>query len=162
MKKSIIVIIIVLLGVVAFAIGMFLQQTVIADTVEKQEGIVILETLKVGKYYLENGTEKDYIEVFNDGTIQVNIDYIECIKTAFPGMLENASEEDYELYMRAYAEDQEFWDTRHYYTLSESIRAIGFSDKPNSKHTGGRILRYEDENTIILSKDSGYIYHYQE
>ncbi len=83
-------------------------------TTEANDQNVLTDELKVGKYYLENGSEEQYIEVYDDGTI--------CL---FGYDVSALSEDQIEV--------AELFTTRNYYTLSDVLPFIGLSKEPKDK-----------------------------
>ena len=166
MKKNIIITIIAvaILGAGTFAVGAYMNRPVLTEDTEAPSQL--LDELKVGRYYLENGTAEEYIEVFDDGTIQMfGMDYCELICEVNADMVSTMNEEELAEFKSALQEDTVFWNSRHYYVLDTNIPTIGFSDVPVTDEiriADGCVYTYTDENTIIYDKSLGMIYHYSE
>lgn len=87
----------------------------------------IVTELKVGKFYLEGGSDDQYIEVFDDHSI--------CLYGYTPDQSTVA------------LEDSERFTTRKYYWLNDKVPFIGLSETPG-ENTPGPGYSYTDENTI--------------
>ena len=100
---------------------------------------VILTELKVGKYYLQGGTESEYIEVYPDKTI--------CIFGL--GIDEDATE--------GQREDALAYETRKYYVLYDRLPSIRLSDTPDASFEDARVngktkgYSYLSENIISFT-----------
>lgn len=108
-----------------------------------EDGTKLLTELKVGKYYLQDGTDEEYIEVYSDQTI--------CL---FGYTLPDDAPE-------IRRENLKKFTTRKYYALSDMANHIGLGDTltpDNWRNTG---YSYLGENTICFSTPEGtlnYIY----
>lgn len=97
---------------------------------------VILTELKVGKYYLQGGTESEYVEVYSDKTI--------CIFGL--GIDDDATE--------GQREDAKAFETRKYYVLDDLLPSIRLSDTPDASFRDARVngkakgYSYLNENVI--------------
>ncbi len=94
--------------------------------------------LESGRYHLEGGTRDEYIEVYDDYTLQIfGYNYIEEMKEDYG--------EDY-----VETEDILFWDefykTRHKYEMSNNWFVYLYSDTVSHA-----IIAYEDENTLSIN-----------
>ena len=100
---------------------------------------VILTELKVGKYYLQGGTESEYVEVYPDKTI--------CI---FGLKIDEDATE-------GQREDNEAFTTRKYYVLDDMFLAIRLSDTPDATFKDARVngrpkeYSYLSENVISFT-----------
>lgn len=126
----------------------------------------LLTEIKIGKYYLEGGTENEYIEVYDDGTLQIfGLDYLQLvIDNLNPDYLTSLTEEEYKEFVDAEQVFVDFWNSRHYYGISDYVKRIFLQDEPiepgqiGSKSGFG--IDYTDENTLIW--DDEHIYKYAE
>lgn len=104
---------------------------------------VLLTELQVGRYYLQDGTDDEYIEVYSDQTM--------CL---FGYTLPNDA-------AGVRRESLKNFTARRYYALSDMGKHIGLGDTltpENWKNTG---YGYSDENTLLFSTPEGmlnYIY----
>ena len=165
MKKGIIIASLIALAAAGATVGALLAVNANADDTIVAEERELLTELKVGKYYLENGTEDEYIEVYEDGSIQFfGLDYLELVKELNKEYLDTVSEEQYQSFIDAHLDQQDFWRTKHYYVLSEHTQTVGFSDEPVTEDTTLSLysIGYDNENTLVFDKNLGYIYHYAE
>lgn len=129
------------------------------------------ETVKVGRYYKENGTPEEYVEVYDDGTIQMfGYDHIKA-------MYELNDRETMDQIMSSeegrneQGKWKEYLNKRHKYVYDRRVASICFKDGPDGED--GYIgeegnehspygFAYASENTIIFSEKTGHIYHYAE
>lgn len=162
-KKIIIVASILVLGIVAFIVGVIVHNRNIADESPAYEEsfpeVELLTELKVGKYYLENGTKDEYIEVYDDNTLQFfGFDYFQdsVIKIPANRFITSLSESEYAEHVAAYQEEIDFWKSRNYYFLTQRSHSITLSDKPIITSGAYHTLRYTDENTIAFSEKRIY------
>ena len=96
--------------------------------------------LEPQRYYLEGGTEEEYIEVFDDGTIQCfGLDYMSKVKEIFG---DEYSEADCQRIKDA------FWMERKEYRLNGMMMSINSVD-------GNAMIIYDDENTLNFNGESG-------
>lgn len=154
------------LGGGAFAIGFAMNKPVTADEefVQKPaEGL--LTELKVGKYYLEGGTQDEYLEVYDDGTLQFfGLDYLKLVSELNAYHVSSMTEEEYTEYAAAHQDITDFWNGRNYYKLREMAKTIALDNKlPEPGEDGfhsGYCLIYNDENTILW--DDNHIYKFAE
>ena len=168
MKKASIIAI-VSIGISAIAGGVFSLCSLNASADDPTKDVMyysendnneILSSLKIGKYHKIDGKEDEYIEVFEDGTIQMfGYDYMATIK--------QINGEDYidSLPDESIAELEDIGKyivSRHKYTLNEVIPFIHFSDDYDSDETGksGLGFTYDGADTIIYDKSLGMIYEY--
>lgn len=150
---------VLILGGGSFAIGSALSKPAIADEEVRPQGI--LTELKVGKYYLENGTEDEYLEVYDDGTLQFfGLDYLKLVCELNAEKVAGFTEEEYAEFVAFEQDLIDFWNGRNYYKLRELVKTIALDDKlPEPGETGfnsGLCLAYTDENTILWSDDRIY------
>jgi len=105
--------------------------------------------LEPGRYYLEGGTRDEYIEVFDDETIQIfGYDIIEEEYKDSREYYESLSEEELEYRMEQLQEIQEIYDKRHKYLLPTMISSISCVDENGETEI---IIIYEDENTFRIN-----------
>lgn len=90
------------------------------------ENVTVTE-LKVGRYYLEGGTDGQYIEVYDDKTI--------CLF----GYEDDADASDLQ------KESSKLFTTRKYYALDDTLPFIGLSDEPKDT------VSFENGNMIGYS-----------
>lgn len=152
------------LGGGAFVIGSTMNKPVTADEDLKAANGILTE-LKVGKYYLEGGTENEYIEVFDGETLQVfGLDYFKLVSDLNADWIATLNEEQYAEFVEAEQDLVDFWNARHYYWLSEKVKSIGLSNEcvePEQLYTKSPfVLGYFDENT--LEWDDDHIYKFAE
>ncbi len=103
------------------------SDSVLTESVEvKINADNLLTELKVGKYYLENGTDEEYIEVYPDKTI--------CM---FGLAVRNDTTDDQR-------KNDELFTTRQPYRLSDKTKHINLGDTPIG-------YGYIDENCIKFS-----------
>lgn len=108
--------------------------------------------LEPGRYYLEGGTRDEYIEVFEDETIQIfGYDVIEKEYAESREYYESLSEEELEYRLENLREIQKKYDKRYKYVLSilSAVSCIGESGDTEL------IISYEDENTLMINGESG-------
>lgn len=157
-----------ILGVLAlggsFAVGAALNRQAIADENSKADKGILTE-LKVGKYYLENGTEDEYLEVYDDGTLQFfGLDYFKMVCELNAERIAGYTEEEYAQFVKGEQDIVDFWNGRNYYKLREMVKTIALDDKlPEPGEPGfhsGYVLEYTDENTILW--DDEHIYKFAE
>lgn len=170
MTKKIIAIIstvgVLALGGGAFAIGKAMNTPATADTEFIQKPVEgLLTELKTGKYYLENGTDSEYIEVFEDGTLQVfGLDYLKLVSDLNADWIASLNDEEYKEFVAAEQDLVDFWNSKHYYWLSEYVKSIHLDDElPEPGQLGSKSglgLIYTDENTLIWDDD--HIYKFAE
>ena len=153
----------VVLGCVAFIAGAAINNRNIADESPAYEEsfpeVKLLTELKVGKYYLENGTKDEYIEVFDDKTLQFfGFDYFQdsVIKIPANQFITSLSESEYAEHVAAYQEEIDFWKSRIYYFPSKQGQSILLSDEPIITSGAYHTLSYTDENTIAFSEKRIY------
>lgn len=122
---------------------------------ESTPDVELLSELKVGKYYLENGTKDEYIEVFDDKTLQFfGYDYLQSLlEIPANRYITSLSESEYAEFVAECQEDIEFWKNRHYYFLNEHVQTILLSDEPIITSGMYITLNYTDENTIVHGDD---------
>ncbi len=125
----------------------------------------LLTELKIGKYYLEGGTENEYIEVFDDGTLQIfGFDYLQLVIDLDPKYFAGLTESKYQEFVASEQDTVDFWNSRIYYKLSELSQVIALDDERFKEgQLGGKegyCLLYSDENTIFF--DDGYVYKFAE
>lgn len=152
------------LGAGAFTLGAFMNTPATADEDYKTANGLI-ENLKVGRYYRENGTKDEYIEVYDDGTLQFfGFDYLKEVTALNSSYVASLDESGYAEFVAAHQDLVDFWNNRNYYWLSEYVKTIDLDDeKPEPGQLAGRdghCLSYDDENTI--SFDDTHIYKYAE
>lgn len=113
---------------------------------EAQQDLLVLSELKVGKYYLEGGTDEQYIEVYDDKTI--------CLF----GYEDDADALDIQ------KEENKKFTTRRYYVLNESMPFIHLVDEPDGEaigtgysYEGSEVINFTAviNNTHVFQK---YIY----
>lgn len=156
----------VVLGTGAFAAGAIMsnknnieESSVYEESVPQVE---LLTELKIGKYYLENGTNDEYIEVYNDNTLQVfGLDYFQRILNKPQNRyILSLDESEYAKIAADYQKDTDFWKSRNYYWLSDNSAVIRLStEKPAPGQIYSKsawILSYTDENTILFNKETIY------
>lgn len=102
---------------------------------EAQQDMLVLTELKVGKYYLEGGTDEQYIEVYDDKTI--------CLF----GYEDDADALDIQ------KEETKRFTTRKYYTLSDVLHFIGVSDEPHDTISpeNGNMVGYGYEGSEVIT-----------
>lgn len=107
-----------------------------------QNDRVILSELKVGRYYLEGGSDEQYIEVFDDRTM--------CLFGDSSGETANEVQK----------EEAKKFTSRRYYYLNETIPFIGLSDEPNADEIPNVGYTYDNENVINFTNviDNEYLY----
>lgn len=125
------------IGIVAFNLS---RKEATADV--PQNDWEILTELKVGKYYLEGGTDKQYIKVYDDHTI--------CLFSS------ELDEDSTELQIR----ESERFTKRGYYFLDDRIPFIGVSDDPNPVYFPAVGYTYTGENVINFTNviNNNYVY----
>lgn len=162
MSKHIIITLVSIFAVLSAMIAgaYFSFSSIESKAVDEENNTV--EKVKVGKYFKENGTEQDYIEVFEDGTIQLfgyNF-YDEIMKNSEKEIIENLSKTDIDN-MKIMTE---YYLKRHKYKYIPQVRFIDFEDSPYNEQfeTSGYGFSYDNENTIVLSRSTGFIYKYAE
>ena len=99
------------------------------------------------RYYLVGGTTDEYIEVFEDKTIQV-FGYDVLKEEA--EMLEGLSDEELEYQLENLQEYQKIYDRRYKYELSILSHISGYDENGDTV----LIIAYEDENTFRLNGTS--------
>lgn len=149
------------LGGGAFAIGRAgaLSLPVSAEEDEKAAR-GILNDLKVGRYYREGGTEDEYIEVYDDGTLQMfGYSYYDEVCELNKDLLEEKRMEGDEAWLEDYdvleMQYDDFWKARNKYIMSQLSRVV-FFEVPKGDVSGGVCLTYTDENDLIFSEDRVY------
>ncbi|MBD5113196.1 MAG: hypothetical protein HDT42_11815 [Ruminococcaceae bacterium] len=155
---------VLVLGAGAFALGAFMNTPATADEDYKTVNGLI-ENLKVGRYYRVNGTKDEYIEVYNDGTLQFfGFDYLKEVTELNSDYVASLDESGYAEFVDSYRDLVDFWNGRNYYWLSEYVKSIHLDDeKPEPGQLAGRAghcLSYTDENTIKF--DDNHIYKFDE
>lgn len=111
--------------------------------------------LEPGRYYLEDGTRDEYIEVFDDETIQIfGYDVIEEEYKDSREYYESLSEEELEDQLERLREVQKIFDKRYKYRLTRMVGTISCTDDGGET---GVIIIYEDENTFRIS-GTGKVY----
>lgn len=125
----------------------------------------LLTELKTGRYYRVNGTENEYIEVYDDGTLQIfGLDYLQLVIELNAKYVEGLTEEEYQKFVDSEQDLVDFWNSRHYYFCNEYVKRIGLQDElPEPGQLGsksGFSLSYTDENTLIWNDE--HIYKYAE
>lgn len=145
MKKTLLIGLISAVCVIAAVIGIVVfnlsKKEAAADI--PQTSRELLTELKVGKYYLEGGTDKQYIEVYDDRTI--------CL---FGWELD---EDSTELQIR----ESERFTKRGYYFLDDQIPFIGVSNDPNPVDFPAVGYDYVGENVINFTAVINHEYVYQ-
>lgn len=160
-KKIIIAAIgIAVLGAASAVIGYFASRPAVAD-----ETPYVYPDPKVGKYYLENGTEDEYIQVYDDGTIQVfGLEYFEMNSQRNAELLASVSDEEYEEYKKEIMKYDAFWKAKHYYIVDRDVGVISFSDtrpEPDTPSQYGQCLLFDGGDTIVYDESIDYVYHYK-
>ncbi len=152
------------LGGGAFAVGGLISTKASAGEESKAANGLLTE-LKIGKYYLEGGTENEYIEVYDDSTLQIfGLDYLQMVIDLNADLVTGYNEEEYQNFVNAHQDLVDFWNSRHYYGVSEYVKTIFLQDEPvepgqiGSK--SGFSLSYTDENTLLW--DDEHIYKFAE
>lgn len=157
---------VLVLGVGAFAVGAVMNSRNIAvENSVYEESIPevgILTELKIGKYYLENGTQDEYIEVYDDNTMQFfGYDYIQSLlEIPANRHITSLGESEYAEFVAGCQDEIDFWNSRNFYFLNEHGQSILLSDEPILSSRAYRTLSYTDENTICLGKE--HIYKFAE
>ena len=157
---------VLLLGGGAFVAGRLVQPRVQADD---NDGYFVLDELKVGRYYRDGGTPDEFLEIYDDKTIQLfGYDYYAEVCKLNADLLEQKRAEGDEEFLAEFdaieKEYADFWFARHYYVLGSKLRTIEFSETPPVEgQTAGDsswVLFYDDENTIKF--DDTHIYKFAE
>ena len=145
MKKTLLIGLISAVCVIAAVIGIvvFNLSKKEAATDIPQTSRELLTELKVGKYYLEGGTDKQYIEVYDDHTI--------CL---FGYELDEDSEE-------IQIKESERFTERGYYFLHDVLPFIGVSDDPNPNDFPAVGYDYTGENVINFTAIIDHVHVYQ-
>ena len=161
MKKTIITIIAILAVASAITGGAVISTMSVNSYAVAQNDSSELSELKAGKYVKENGTDDEYIEVFDDGTIQMfGYDYWgELIKLNGKDEIESKTEEDKQE-LRQFGE---YITGRHKYVYNDVLNFIHFKDTPDGDDSYDKSpygFEHPNESTIIFDKEAGYIYHY--
>lgn len=151
-----------ILGAGAFTLGAILNTKATADENYKAAN-GILEELKVGKYYRENGTKDEYIEVYDDGTLKFfGFDYLK--EVAELNGIDSSNESEYASFAAFEKDIVDFWNGRNYFWVSESSKIINLDTvPPKSGQLAGKegyCLSYTDENLILFDDD--HIYKFAE
>ncbi|MCH5206011.1 MAG: hypothetical protein J1F09_03590 [Oscillospiraceae bacterium] len=135
------------LGGGAFALGFALNKPAVANQ-DRTE-------LTVGRYYLENGTKDEYVEVYDDQTLQVfGLDYLKLVTELNADYVAGLDEEGYQDFVEFEQDLVDFWNSRHQYKLLEqSVRLYLDPQTPS-----GMSLYAIDENTLEFDADHIYIY----
>ncbi|MGN0678093.1 MAG: hypothetical protein ACI4JS_00345 [Oscillospiraceae bacterium] len=152
------------LGGGAFVIGNLLGTQASAGEDSKAAKGLLTE-IKLGKYYLEGGTENEYIEVYDDGTLQIfGLDYLQMVIDLNSEYVAGLTEDEYQTFVDSEQDLVDFWNGRHYYFCNEYVKLIGIQDEPPEPgqlgSKSGFSLEYTDENTLIW--DDEHIYKYAE
>ncbi len=152
------------LGGGAFALGGLISTKASAGEESKAVKGLVTE-LKLGKYYLEGGSENEYIEVFDDGTLQIfGLDYLQLVVDLNADLVAGYNEEEYQNFVEAHQDLVDFWNSRHYYGVNDYVKTIALQDEPVEQgqigSKSGFGLTYTDENTLIW--DDEHIYKFAE
>lgn len=152
------------LGGVSFAVGSAMNKPAVADEDHKAANGILSE-LKTGKYYLVGGTENEYIEVYNDGTLQLfGFDYFKLVCELNDNYVAGMNEKEFQDFKDSEQDITDFWNARNYYKLSEYSQVIALDDERFKEgQLGGKegyCLLYSDENTI--SFDDSHVYKFAE
>lgn len=159
-------------GVLALGGGTFAICSAINKPVATDEEFLpkpdegLLTELKIGRYYLEGGTQDEYLEVYDDGTLQIfGFDYFKLLCEAYPEYIATMSDEEFQKYKESEQDLVDFWNGRNYYKLRELGKFISLTDnllpKPGENvFNSGYCLSYTDENT--LEWDDNHIYKFAE
>lgn len=157
---------VLVLGAGAFTVGAVMNSRNTAEESSAYEESIpeagILTELKIGKYYLENGTQDEYIEVYDDNTLQFfGYDYLQnLLEIPANRYVTSLGESEYAEFVADCQEDIDFWNSRNFYFLSKHGHSILLSDEPILSPSAYRTLSYTDENTICLGKE--HIYKFAE
>lgn len=152
----------VILGVGAFTVGAVMNNRNIAKESSIYEESIpeveLLTELKIGKYYLENGTKDEYIEVYDDGTLQFyGYDYLQSlIEIPANRYITSLGESEYAEFVADCQGEIDFWNSRNFYFLNKHGQSILLSDEPILSSGAYHTLSYTDENTIYLGKKRIY------
>lgn len=118
--------------------------------------------VKIGKYYKVGGTDKEYIEVFSDGTVQMfGYDHLEAtlelMNAESADVLSDSAKEQMETLT-------EYFSSRHSYEYTPEMKWIAFKGSPENDSDNASIygLVYRNENTIVFDERNGYIYTFRE
>jgi len=165
MKKSInlkpLIIAVSALAVLAVAVTLLFANGVFKSSAGEAPREFKPLILHVGKYMHESGDESKYIEVFDDGTIQIfGLDFFEIIKN-HPGNVEiqkTMSEEEFKNYMK---DDVDWKSMRHKYRLIPEVELIGFIIDENDESEQPYVksgISYIDEKTLQALPEGDGIY----
>lgn len=158
-----------ILGILALGGGAFtvggLINTKASAGIESKVANGLLTELKVGKYYLEGGTENEYIEVYDDGTLQIfGLDYLQMVIDLNSDYVAGLNKTEYQNFVDDEQDLVDFWNSRHYYGVSDYVKRIFLQDEvPEPGQLGSKSgfgLGYTDENT--LTWDDEHIYKFAE
>lgn len=103
--------------------------------------------LEPQKYYLEGGTAEQYIEVYDDKTLQIfGYDYVKDMLEKQPDYYDGLYDSEKEYVTEELEAENEVWGSRLRYDFA-SLAVIFLGDEEmHSTH----YLHYEDENTLVL------------
>ncbi len=110
-------------------------------------GVKELLWLEPQKYYLEGGTEEEYIQAYDDRTLQIfGYDYVSKQLEMNADYYEGLYDSEMEYVMGELEKKQKLWESRLRYELS-SLPVIFLGDtEMHSEY----FLTYDDENTLKL------------
>ena len=153
-------------GACAFA-GVKIIESLSHRTDEQVYEATTVTELRVGKYYLENGTSDEYIEVYDNGTLQVfGYSYYDFWMEKFPeyyaSLLED-TEEHYDAVMEYVEETDARWREPFYYNVNTMVDTVVIGDYADQD--SGPCLMYVSEDSFVIDTlmiDDGYVYHYEE
>lgn len=143
----------VILSVCSFTVfasahtGVNTAMSLFTPTYYHTDNVAELLWLEPMRYYLAGGTADEYIEVFEDNTIQV-FGY-DVIKEEGE-FLEGLSGEELEYQLENFKEIQKTYDRRYKYELSVLSHISGYDENGET----ALIIAYEDENTFRLNGTS--------
>jgi hypothetical protein len=155
--KTIIPTVIALIAVISAVTFLFINSALKISAGEANEPGEI--KLHVGKYMHTSGDETQYVEVFEDNTIQiVGLPYYEYSMN-LPENLENAKtwdEEGREHYQQFLKDMEEYLSQRHPYRIISIAKIVVFLYEDGEPTSRGIFI--DDENTLRFTEDFIYVY----